>query len=505
MIRFVRITWPVVLILAVAACSWGKTSTPAQPAVADTPPPIPTTGMAPTSDKFPTIEVVPGSSPTAPAVPRPTATGLAPQLSLVPTEPIPGMELNIIFDRQLALAVEAGAYWIRRNAILWSDVERSEGKLNWSVMLNLEKEMALASSQGAQMVMIVRSTPQWAQKLPGVDCGPILPEKLPAFARFMSELVRRYSVPPYNVLYWELGNEPDIDPTLIAKDSPFGCWGDASDPYYGGGQYAEMLKAVYPKIKEANPQAQVLVGGLLLDCDPINPPENKDCTPSRYLEGILKNGGGDFFDGVSYHAYDYYSGPQNYGNLNWNSSMETYGPALVPKARYLRSVLNANGFPGKFLMNTEAGLVCGRDGSEPMCQTDEFEQTKASYAAQTNVIGLAENLRGNLWYSLTGWRGTALIDQNQKPLPAYQAYKTSASQILKARFVREITDFPGVRGFELDREGLRVWFLLSGDGQPHTISLPGQPDAILDLFGADMPVSTEVTVTGMPIYVILKP
>lgn len=505
MIRKVRTTWPVVLMLAMIACSWGKSSTPVQPAVVTTPTQMPTTGMAPTSDKFPSTEVMPVASSTAPAVARPTATGRPPELTLAPAEPIPGMELEGIFEQRIRLAMEAGAYWIRRNAILWSDIERSEGKRNWSVMLNLEKEMALASSQGAQMVMIVRSTPGWAQKLPGVYCGPILPDKLPAFASFMSELVTRYSVPPYNVMYWELGNEPDIDPALIPKDSPFGCWGDASDPYYGGGQYAEMLKVVYPKIKEANPEAQVLVGGLLLDCDPINPPENKECTPSRYLEGILKNGGGDFFDGVSYHAYDYYFGPQSYGNPNWNSSMETYGPVLVSKARYLRSVLNANGYPGKFLMNTEAGLVCGRDGSEPMCQTGEFEQTKASYIAQTNINGLRENLRGNLWYSLTGWRGTALIDKNQNPLPGYQAYKTSASQILKARFVREITDFAGVRGFELDREGLHIWFLHSGDGQPHTISLPVQPIAMLDVFGADMPVNAQVTVTGMPIYVIWRP
>jgi hypothetical protein len=46
-----------------------------------------------------------------------------------------------------------------------------------------------------------------------------------------------------------------------------------SDPVtlnFGGEYYGNMLKIVYPAIKSADPQAQVLVGGLLLDCDPVN-------------------------------------------------------------------------------------------------------------------------------------------------------------------------------------------------------------------------------------------
>jgi len=87
------------------------------------------------------------------------------------------------------------------------------------------------------------------------------------------------------------------------------------DEYYGGGYYAEMLKAVYPAIKEADPQAQVLIGGLLLDCDPTHPPEGKDCKPSKFLEGILKNDGGDYFDIISFHGYPPYSGADIGGGL----------------------------------------------------------------------------------------------------------------------------------------------------------------------------------------------
>ncbi len=63
----------------------------------------------------------------------------------------------------------------------------------------------------------------------------------------------------------------------------FGCWGDPNDKtYYGGEYYAEMLKRAYPAVKAANPQAIVLNGGLLLDCDPRYPPPGKDCLPADF-------------------------------------------------------------------------------------------------------------------------------------------------------------------------------------------------------------------------------
>ena len=80
----------------------------------------------------------------------------------------------------------------------------------------------------------------------------------------MHDVVERYGSPPYNVKYWELGNEPDAAWQHIASDSVFGCWGDVNAPFYGGQHYGEMLKEVYPQIKSTDPDAHVVVGGLLL-------------------------------------------------------------------------------------------------------------------------------------------------------------------------------------------------------------------------------------------------
>lgn len=81
----------------------------------------------------------------------------------------------------------------------------------------------------------------------------------------MGQLVARYRDPKYDVRHWELGNEVDVDPSLVAPNNGFGCWGDIKDPYYGGRHYGEMLKVVAPAIRAANPAAKIWFGGLLLD------------------------------------------------------------------------------------------------------------------------------------------------------------------------------------------------------------------------------------------------
>ncbi len=460
----------------------------------------PAVGISPTSDKFATAPAQTDTPAMATLVAAPPPTR-KPQPA---GSPVPGIEIDSNEIRELEMALQAGAFWIRRNALIWSAVEPQEGERRWEALAGLDAELVHAAQAGAQVVLVVRSTPTWAQKIPGTYCGPVKEDKIGAFAQFVYDLVARYSAPPYSVKYWEFGNEPDIDPSLVVPDSLYGCWGDANDLYYGGGYYASVLKEVYPQVRRADPSAQVLVGGLLLDCDPVNPPEGKNCSPSLFLEGILRQGGGDFFDGISFHAYDYYAGPGQYYNPNWDSSWDTTGPVVIAKARYLRSVLNANGHPEKYLLNTEAGLLCGRDGSEASCRAQEFDQTKAAYVAQLNVVSLAEALRASIWYSLTGWRGSGLVSPDFNPLPAYEAFRFSAAQLKGAAVTRTITDYPGVSGYELYRNGRRAWFLLSTDGKSHTIGLPDVPLKVYDVYGAALDATQEIEVTAMPLYIELK-
>jgi hypothetical protein len=413
---------------------------------------------------------------------------------------------------QLHLFPQADRLWTRFDKFHWdvAEPQRTDPPTyDWSQVDAAGLENAGAS--GIRTIAIVLFAPGWAQKYPPSACGPIAEEALEHFGQFMNAAVSRYSQPPYNIHDWELGNEPDVDRNLVGSRSGFGCWGEADDPYYGGGYYAEMLKVVYPQIKAADPEANVIIGGLLLDCDPDNPPEKspgvpENCVQARFLEGILLNGGGDYFDGVSFHSYDYYSNEiGKYYNVNWHSASGTTGPVLTAKTRFLRNVLESNGYPDKFLLNTELALICGTDGKEPECKTEEYTASKAYYVAQATATGLAEGLDANVWYSLRGWRGSGLVDNKLNPNPAYQAFLFTIEQLDRAAFQGEITSFPGVKGYEFQKDGGRTWILWSQDRQPHVAALPEAPAAIFDVFGASQPASQELTITVAPVYIEWNP
>ncbi len=271
-----------------------------------------------------------------------------------------------------------------------------------------------------------------------------------------------------------------------------------------------MLKQAYPQIKSINPEARVLVGGLLLDCDPLNPPETesgsgvrKDCRSGLFLQGILEGGGGEFFDGVSFHAYDYYQGtPGNYSNPNWYSAWDTTGPVLKAKANYLHAVLESYGYPDKFLMNTETALLCGRDGKEPVCQTEDFERTKASYLSMANAAALADGLRANIWYSLRGWRGSQLVGTDGQPNRAFQALQFNGDLLAGVEAAGEVLEYPEIKAYEFRTPELRIWVMWSVDGSSRELQLAETPRAIFDILGNEVPPSLILSLSDEPLYVV---
>jgi hypothetical protein len=103
---------------------------------------------------------------------------------------------------------------------------------------------------------------------------------------FLTALATRYSAPPFNIRYWVFGNEPDVSLISIAQPEwgtiGFGCWGDALDTnYYGGEYYGKFLKIFSDTIKAVNPSAQVTNGGLLLSCHP----DYANCPNRNFFKG----------------------------------------------------------------------------------------------------------------------------------------------------------------------------------------------------------------------------
>jgi len=404
---------------------------------------------------------------------RPTVATEPPNTLSVPILPksnIFGAQLDQLTpEKGLLQMVQAKSAWTRRDYV-WSLVEPNEGDRNWDAVKYFEDELITASQNNINVILILLDAPSWART--EATCGgKVKPDKYPALASFVHDLVDRYSRPPYNLKYVEMWNEPDVDGFL-------GCWGDINDTqYYGGQAYGDMLKVVYPAAKSANPEIQLLVGGLLLDCDPTKIPNTtKDCTPAYFLKGILERGASNAFDGVAFHSGDYYLGVKGqYYNPNFVSTWNTTGPVTAAKSAFLNNLLAQYNVTGKYLINTEAGIKCG---DPAQCSLPEygFEETKAYYMIEDGVTALARNYQANIWYSVYGDRFSGLLTLENQPLPVYYAFQYMTMKLESLTFHQEITSYPNVKAYEfISTEGELLWVLWSLDGNDHSISLPNMP------------------------------
>jgi hypothetical protein len=201
----------------------------------------------------------------------------------------------------------------------------------------------------------------------------------------------------------------------------------------------------------------------------------KSCLPAKFLDGILTSGAGNSFDGISFHAYDYYEGfLGQYDNPNFKASWDTTGPVEVQKASYINSVLSAYHISGKYLINTESGIDC--DGTK--CTSAEYYSTTAYYLVENYTAALANNFKANIWYSVYGQRNRGLIENingTLQPLSTYNAFKFSSSILSGMSFTKQPDLGVGLRAFEFTDGHSTLWIVWSIDGMDHNITLPRNP------------------------------
>ncbi len=418
-----------------------------------------------------------------------------------------GVETKSIDQVSMTRAHEANNAWLRYNGLLWSDYQPQNAS-QFIRDTNLEADLILANQNNQQVVLVIRKTPTWARVYPESICGPMQTAKIQDFANFMSKVVEIYSAPPYNVLYYEIWNEQDapIDLSTNSK-TPWGCWGDPAKPYFGGGDYADVLKAVYPAVKNANPKAQVVIGGLLLDCDPRI---NTNCAMSQYFEGILVNEGGSFFDVVNFHSYNYFS---KYSPIYKEKDIDGWreaGGQIEGKLDYLREIMNKYSITSKTIMLSETALIIGTTTPTGI-QLEQYEQDKAEYLVWLHTRNWAEGISITTWYHIDegGWRGSGLLDVNNQPLPAYFAYQTMTDTLYGAEYANNdpATD-PDLKIFEFNK-GYRVWVLFSLDGEQKTIDLsnfqlPGTINKAFDLYGNPVNISGDIVIFDQPMYIVFN-
>lgn len=204
-------------------------------------------------------------------------------------------------DRAVELIKELGVSTVRID-FSWKDIERTRGVYE---LERLDHIVSACQKHGLSVLGVIGYSPQWTGRQwnqPPSDNESLL--------KFVNFIVSRYK----SVNYWEFWNEPD-SPTY---------WQPQDEMH----AYTNLLKAVYPVIKAANPDSRVVLGGLT----------SEGFYP---LKNILREGGGNYFDVVNFHPF---------ANPSKEDSLQEVGY----KIKHIREELDKNGLK-KPIWLTEIG------------------------------------------------------------------------------------------------------------------------------------------------------
>ena len=144
-------------------------------------------------------------------------------------------------QRSLQLVREMGAPWIVE-FFPWAYYQGADGDIAWE---HPDQVIAHASAQGLTVVARIGLTPDWARP-PDTPLTYLDAEGYEAFAAFAASFAERYHG---QVDYLVIGNEPNLSYE----------WGYRVVPPE---EYVNLLKVVYPAVKAANPDIQILAGAL---------------------------------------------------------------------------------------------------------------------------------------------------------------------------------------------------------------------------------------------------
>ncbi len=426
-------------------------------------------------------------------------------------ETSPGRIAN---DALLQRAKELDSYWVRIKTVHWREVQPTEGgAYDWSALETFEKELAAVNEAAMTPIVIVHQNPDWAT-IPNSDavCAAVDESHFDDYARFFAALVARYSQPPYNVHYWELGNEPDVDPDLMTEmlHSHFGCWGDTEAPYYGGTHYGKMLQAIAPAIKQQDPQATIIIGGLLLDKPVTEDPGLGK--PELFLKGILEQDRGNSFDAIAFHAYPWYTSSDVDDDMDHKFWGE-YGGATLGKIAYIKNMLQEYGV-SKPLYLTEGSMLYWSDPNNPVLPDDEipadFQQTQAAHLVRQVTRALDAGVEAYSWYTLhrSGWNYTGLLNGNNSPRPAYTAYAFYIDMIGDSRPVQTSDYGDMVYAYRFDQGTRIVDVVWKKTGGEQIVDVPSDVlQAVYQLDGTtqetvDTGATQKVKTSLMPVYIV---
>ncbi len=232
--------------------------------------------------------------------------------------------------RQLDDFVSLGITWVRLD-FDWAVIQRNgPDSYDWS---RIDRVVAEAGKRDLKLLPILTYTPRWARS---EDCSARCPPIDPVtFASFAAVAAERYA--PHGIHIWEIWNEPNAA----------GFWRPKADP----AQYAMLLKVTYLNIKNVDPDAFIISGGLA-----IVPTGDGSIAPREYLAALYAEGAGPYFNAVGFHPYSFPATATYEASWNAWQQMENTNPSL-------RGIMIANGDRDKQIWITEYGAPTNGPGN----------------------------------------------------------------------------------------------------------------------------------------------
>lgn len=182
-----------------------------------------------------------------------------------------------------------------------------------------------------------------------------------SFADYCAGVVDHYP----EITYWELLNEPNLASTTTLAAN-----------------YTELMKVVYPAIKEANPNAQLIVGSFAS----IETTGSGHQAVSSFVDTIYANGGGPFLDAFSQHSY----GP----DLLWDNEASWHARQRIAE---IRTRMVSNGHSDKLIWITETGGAT--EGSTGTFYTDP-DDISIWMRQMYDDLASRDYMGPILWYSI---------------------------------------------------------------------------------------------------------
>ncbi len=290
-----------------------------------------------------------------------------------------------VADKEIAQARALHANVVRTE-IPWSGMEPSgPNRIDPHVLAFTDRLVADAAASGIRVIMFVDSTPCWASSAPAsllrkCHLGASSPANAwppvePAqYGTFMALLAQRYG---NSLAALEVWNEPD----------------QANENYFAGPnkpqRYAEILRAAYPAIKQADPSVPVLAGSLV--------GYNGVFLRALYAAGIK-----GYYDGLAVHFYT----------------------LTLASLRSFRAVQLANGDSKPLWLDEFGWPSCWpeyRIQQEQACVTPKVQATNITNMFRSLVR--TPYIAADLLYQLQGSRAEnfGVLNENGAPKPAFSA------------------------------------------------------------------------------------